>query len=131
MLDVTQKLERRVYEPNETIINRDERVDQFFMIEDGDVDIVLQGRRRDDTVLARLGSGAYFGEIELMRGGKSVANVRASEGTPVTLLTLARSDFDLMLAESPLTQDAITSVVQERLKEHKSVDRRKKWRLFK
>ena len=130
MLDITQKLVRRVYQPGENIIRWDERVDHFFMIESGEVDIVLQGKRRDDVLLARLGAGDYFGEIELMRGGKSVANVRAGENGPVELLTLARSDFNHMLDESPLTQEAISRVVQERLKEHKTVDRRGKWRLF-
>ena len=57
MLEITKKLERHVYQPNETIIRRDERVDYFFMIENGEVDVVLQGRSREDTVLARLGTG--------------------------------------------------------------------------
>jgi hypothetical protein len=35
-----------------------------------------------------------------------------------------------MLDESPLTQEAISSVVQERLKEHKTADRRGNWRLL-
>jgi CRP-like cAMP-binding protein len=130
MLWVTQQMERRVYQPNETIIRRDERVDNFFMIESGEVDIVLQGKRQDDTVLACLDRGDFFGEIELIRGGKSIANVRASEEMPVELLALSRADFNRMLDESPLTQEAISRVVQERLKEHKSVDRRTKWRLF-
>lgn len=130
MLAITQKLERRNYQPGENIVRWDERVDHFFMIESGEVDIVLQGKRRDDVLLARLDAGDYFGEIELMRGGKSVANVRASENGPVELLTLSRTDFNQMLDESPLTQEAISGVVQERLKEHKTADRRGKWKLF-
>jgi ABC-type lipoprotein export system ATPase subunit len=130
MLWVTQKMERCVYGPNETIIRRDEPVDYFFMIEKGEVDVILQGKRRDDSVLARLGAGDFFGEIELMRGGKSIANVRASAERPVELLALSRADFNHMLDESPLTQEAISRVVQERLKEHKTTDRRSKWHLF-
>ncbi len=130
MLDITKKLERRVYQPGENIIRRDERVDFFFMIEHGEVDIVLQGKRRDDSLLARLGPGDYFGEIELVRGGKSIANVRAAAESPVELLALSRPDFNQMLDESPLTQEAISSVVQERLREHKTADRRGSWRLF-
>ncbi len=130
MLEITQKLERCVYQPGENIIRRDERVDYFFMIESGEVDIVLQGKRRDDALLARLVSGDFFGEIELVRGGKSIANVRAAAEGPVELLALARADFNQMLDESPLTQEAISSVVQERLREHKTADRRGSWRLF-
>ncbi len=130
MLGITRTLERRVYQPGENIIRRDEHVEHFFMIEHGEVDIVLQGKRRDDELLARLGPGDYFGEIELVRGGKSIANVRAAVEGPVELLALSRADFNQMLDESPLTQDAISNVVQERLKEHKAVDRRKKWKLL-
>lgn len=130
MLDVSQKLERRVYQAGETIIRRDEHVGYFFMIDRGEVDIILQGKRRDDTVLARLNSGDFFGEIELLRGGKSIANVRAAVETPVELLALPRTEFNKMLDESPLTQEAISNVVQERLKEHKAVDRRGNWKLF-
>jgi ABC-type lipoprotein export system ATPase subunit len=130
MLWVSQRMERRVYQPNEDIIRRDEPVGHFFMIEHGEVDIVLQGKRRDDSLLACLGPGDFFGEIELIRGGKSIANVRAAPEGPVELLTLSRSDFNQMLDESPLTQEAISRVVQERLKEHKEVDRRKKWKMF-
>jgi len=130
MLEITRKLERRVYQPNETIIRSDERVDNFFLIERGEVDIILQGRNRDDTLLARLDDGDFFGEIELMRGGRSIANVRAAPDGPVELLVLSRTDFNQMLDESPLTQEAISNVVQDRLQEHKSADRRKKWKLF-
>lgn len=131
MMEVTRKLERRVYQPGENIIRRDEHVEYFFMIESGQVDVILQGARRDDEVLARLDVGDFFGEIELIQGGRSIANVRAASEGPVELLALPRPDFNHMLEESPLTQDAISHVVHERLKEHKAVDRRsKKWNLF-
>lgn len=131
MLDITRKSRRLVFQPGESIIRRDERVDNFFMIESGAVEVVLQGKRRDDTLLARLNPGDYFGEIELLRGGKSIANVRAEENEPVELLALPRADFNRMLDESPLTQEVISRVVQERLKEHKAIDRRKRRRIFK
>jgi len=130
MLAITRKMERLVYQPGENIIRRDEHVEFFFMIECGEVDIVLEGKRRDDALLARLGPGDYFGEIELVRGGKSIANVRAAAEGPVELLALSRADFNQMLDESPLTQEAISNVVQERLKEHKAIDGRKNWKLF-
>ena len=128
MLEVTQKLERRIIEPGETIIHRDHPVEAFFMIERGMVNVVLQGRREKDISLARLREGEFFGEVELVRGGSSIANVRAYRDGPVTLLALSRTDFNHMLEQSPLTQESISAVVQERVKMNKSADRRK-WRL--
>jgi ABC-type lipoprotein export system ATPase subunit len=128
MLEITQKLERRVIEPGESIIHRDQPVDAFFMIESGMVNVVLQGRRKNDIDLARLGAGEFFGEVELVRGGKSIASVRAYNDGPVELLALSRADFNHMLEQSPLTQESISAVVQERVKLNKAADRRK-WRL--
>jgi len=130
MLEITQKLERRIIEPGETIIQRDQPVEAFFIIEKGMVNVVLQGRRKDNINLARLGEGEFFGEVELVRGGMSIANVRAYKDGPVELLALSRADFNHMLDQSPLTQESISAVVQERVKLNKSADRRK-WRLGK
>ncbi len=127
MLAVTQKSQRLYFGAGQTILRRDDHVDHFFMITRGDVDVVLQGRDRKDVTVARLVQGQYFGELELMRGGKSVANVRASPDGPVELLALPRNEFDQLLAESPITEDTIARIVQHRLKENQSVDRRGRW----
>jgi CRP-like cAMP-binding protein len=68
--------------------------------------------------------GQYFGEVELVRGGKSIASVRASGDSQVELLALTRADFHQLLKESPLTEEAIGRMVQHRLEENKSTDRR-------
>jgi hypothetical protein len=46
----------------------------------------------------------------------------------VDLLALSRVDFKWLMAESPLTEDAISKMVGERLEERKRADRRKKTR---
>jgi len=93
---------------------------------------MLKMKRISETYDMRVftDEGDYFGDIELVRGGKSIANVRAGPEGPVELLLLSREHFNHMLAESPLTQEAISNMVQERLKEHKVVNRRSRRRLF-
>lgn len=132
MLAVTRQVERRSYHPNQPILRRDEHVDMFFMIERGEVEIVLQGKNRQDVTVARLGPGEYFGEVELLRGGKSIAAVRAASESPVEVLTLPRNEFCQLLKESPLTEEALGRIVQSRLQENKSTDQRGKgWWPFK
>jgi|GEM_PF-2855475 len=100
----------------------------FFMIERGEVEIVLQGKNRQDTTVARLEPGEYFGEVELLRGGKSIAAVRAAPESPVEVLLLPRDEFCQLLKESPLTEESLGRIVQSRLQENKSTDRRvKRW----
>src|SRR5512134_784117 len=78
MMEFSKLAEERTYPPNITIMPRNEHVEYFFMIRKGEVEVVLYDRRNQETVISRLGPGEFFGEIELLRGGKSIANVRAS-----------------------------------------------------
>ncbi len=130
MMAVSRQAERVSFPPLHTIIRRGEHVDNFYMIARGEVDVVLQGKRKEEAVVARLSAGDFFGEIELMRGGKSIANVRAGPNAPVELLALPRDEFLRVVRESPLTEEALGKIVQHRLKENKATDRRRKLRLF-
>ena len=93
MLEVTRQLEHFTYQPNNTILQQGQHVDFFFMVESGVVEVVLLGRRREDVTVARLGPGEFFGEIELLRGGKSIASIRAGSDGPVELVALHRDQF--------------------------------------
>ncbi|MFN8414348.1 MAG: ATP-binding cassette domain-containing protein [Anaerolineales bacterium] len=123
MLEFTKISEKRFYQPGESIISRNEAVNHFFMIKRGEVDVVLQNNDNKETVLSRLGVGEFFGEIELMSGGKSIANVRAGD-KPVEVLVLPRADFERVMNESPITAEAVKQIVQKRLEAQKIADKR-------
>jgi len=123
MLEFTRIVEERFYQPNETIISRDQHVDQFFMIRKGQVEVVLLDEKNKEYIVSRLNPGEFFGEIELLRGDTSIANVRAGSN-PVEVLTLPRADFLRVLQESPITAEALGKVVQQRLDEQRIADRR-------
>jgi len=90
------------------------------------VEIVLLDKKKEDVVVARMMPGQYFGDVELLRGGKSIASVRAAPESNVELLALAHKDFVDLLKESPLTEEALARIVQSRVQENASVDRRNK-----
>ena len=94
------------------------------MIHKGEVEVVLQDRKNLETVISRLVPGEFFGEIELLRGGKAIANVRASSEGPVEVLTIPREDFRRVMAESPITAEALAKIVQQRLEVHRAADSR-------
>jgi len=123
MLEFTKRAISRVYHPNETIISLNQSVDQFFMIREGEVEVVLQDNDDKAVVLSRLGAGDYFGEIELLRGGLSIASVRAGE-QPVETLALRRADFLSVIEQSPITAEAIGKIVEKRLETYRIADRR-------
>jgi ABC-type lipoprotein export system ATPase subunit len=123
MLEFTKIAESHVYQPNETIISRDQSIDHFFMILEGEVEVVLQEKEKQETILSRLHSGEFFGEIELLRGGKSIANVRAGN-KPVHVLNIPRADFLRVMQESPVTAEALGKIVQKKLEAQHIADPR-------
>lgn len=125
MLEFTKLAQTRKYQPNETIISRDQSVDYFFMIRNGEVEVILQDKENKEYVLSRLQPGEFFGETELLRGGKSIGNVRAGN-KPVEVVVIPRADFMRVMNESPITVEAISKTVQRRLEAHKIEDHRAK-----
>ena len=124
MMEFTKIVETQTFPARTTIISRDEHVEKFFMIYKGEVEVVLQDRKQNETIVSRLTPGEFFGEIELMKGGKSIANVRAWADGPVELLTIKREDFKRVMDQSPITAEAVGKIVQERLDAHRAVDSR-------
>jgi len=125
MMEFSKLVEERTYPANITIIPRNEHVEHFFMIHRGEVEVVLQDRRNKEIVISRLKPGEFFGEMELLRGGKSIANVRAGAHGPVEVLTIKREDFKRVIDQSPITAEAIGKIVQQRLEAHRAADSRK------
>jgi ABC-type lipoprotein export system ATPase subunit len=124
MLEVTRQLEHFTYQPDSAILQQGQHVDYFFMVVSGVVEVVLCGRKRENVTVARLGAGEFFGEIELLRGGQSIACIRAASDEPVELVALHRDRFVELLRESPLTEETIGKLVQLRLEENRAADRR-------
>jgi len=124
MLEFTKIAAEHVYQPGESIIVRNQPVERFFMIRKGQVDVVLLDERNQEYVVSNLGRGEFFGEVELMRGGMSIANVRAGGSQPVEVVYIPRADFVRVIEESPITAEAIGKIVQERLEQKRIADNR-------
>ena len=128
MLDATRQLELITYPPKSNILQAGDNIDYFFMVKSGTVEVVLKSdpKIEDGVVVARMGPGQFFGEIELIRGGLSLACVRVTPEAPVELVTLHRAAFQKLVSESPLTEEAIGRIVQMRLAENRTADPRRK-----
>ena len=113
--------------PGGMIIRKGQNVDYFFIVVRGQVEVVLESSKRPEVTLGQLGPGEFFGEIELIHGGDSLASVRAAPDGPVELVALPHKDFAEMLVGSPLTEEALSRIVQARLAQNRSADRRTGW----
>ena len=122
MLEVTKQANKKEFAPGTTIIRQGEAVEYFFMVESGQVEIVVNHNLSNEMSLACLGAGQFFGEIELTQKRESIASVRAaSRGAKVALLS--KSEFYKLIDGSPLTRNAIQDEAKNRLAEN---ERRRK-----
>ena len=118
MLAATQSAQKQKVAPGETILQQGQAVDHFFMIVSGDVDIVVKNKYSKELLLARLGTGQFFGEVELTQGGSSIASVQgASNGAELALLP--RKIFYELIDGSPLTRSTLQEIAATRLAENK------------
>ena len=78
----------------------------------------LKASNGEEFIVARMGPGQYVGEIELLRGGNSIATVRASAEEAVKVAALDPEEFAGLIAESEAARAAIGQVAQERLAEN-------------
>jgi hypothetical protein len=86
---------------------------QFFVIAQGQVEVLSKGAHGSDLRIALLTDGEYFGEIELLTNRTSDVTVRTI--TPCTLLTLSRKELDAILSESPSLRAEFKKAVDEHL----------------
>ena len=89
---------------NKLIVEGEDR-SKFFIIAQGQVEVLSKGVHGSDLRIALLTEGEFFGETDLVSDKPSDVTVRTI--TPCILLTLSRKDLDAVLAELPNLQRGI------------------------
>ena len=117
MLEITKSAARKTYQPGEVILEIGQSVRNLYLIASGSAE-VMKKNGGGLKPLARLHKDEFFGEIELLRGGESLACVRASDESPVEALVVNGDDFLRIVKESPIAADALAKIVEARLQEH-------------
>jgi CRP-like cAMP-binding protein len=98
-----------------------EDLSKFFIIAQGQVEVLSKGVHGSDLRIALLSEGEFFGETDLVSDKPSDVTVRTS--TPCVLLTLSRKDLDAVLAESPNLQDDFKKAIDEHLELRSTLNR--------
>lgn len=98
-------------EPGQVIFRQGEEGDCAYFIHDGEF-AVIREENGTETVLARLSTGQYFGEMALIGNAARNATVRAV--TPARVAILGKQNFLTMLSLMPRTQEDIMKTVNER-----------------
>lgn len=94
------------YAAGEIIIRQGEPGGRFYIVTDGEVEVVREEPGGTETPLARLGPGRFFGEAALLRATRRNATVRAL--TDVGVLTIARRDFAALAEHLPWFRETLS-----------------------
>ena len=110
LVRVTRQVSRQTFAPGETIIHAGAPPENFYMITDGEVEVHLRTPNGEEFIMARRGKGQYIGEIELLRGGNSIATVA---GAPLPSPD-ALVDFDVVqkLDAAPAADRELIALLQ-------------------
>jgi hypothetical protein len=95
------------FSPGEEVITQGEPGDRFYLIEEGQVEVLEDGRFRRNE-----GPGECFGEIALLRDVPRTATVRTTQ--PTTLLALERDHFISAVTGHQRSHQLAHTVVDDR-----------------
>ncbi|MBZ0187391.1 MAG: FAD-dependent oxidoreductase, partial [Candidatus Obscuribacterales bacterium] len=110
--DRSRSVSRAFYAPGNYIFRQNDPANDFFVIEQGEVDILIMNEKNGhEDLVAILGAGDFFGEAALVTNRPRNASVRAR--TNVLVVTMGRGLFSEMSALTPL-RDAIAKAVRRR-----------------
>jgi NADH dehydrogenase len=118
--DPSSKVSRAFYSCGDYIFKQGDAAVDFFMIENGEVEVLQAKEDAAPDVVAVLGPGDFFGEAALLDNRSRNASVRAR--SDVEIVVMGRGVFtQISIALSPL-RDAVAKAVKRRGLPPKSLD---------
>ena len=106
-----------VHEEGHEIIKQGDVGDTFYLLLDGQVDILVKDERGGDVLVNQLGRGSFFGEMALMGTKRRNATVRVSRGHPAKLIELGVGEFDQLEDSSEIFKTQVYHAAGKRKKE--------------
>lgn len=91
---ILKNTEPIIYQEGHEIIKQGDVGDRFYLLLDGQVDILVKDERGGEVLVNQLSRGSYFGEMALMGNKRRNATVRVSKGGSAKLIELGVREFD-------------------------------------
>lgn len=119
-LALCSRLERMVVPTGEVIVEQNVSGDSMFAIAEGEVEVVrldeISGTSKREHLLARLGPGAFFGEMSLVSSAPRAAQVRAA--TTCVLLRAHKEALEELATSQPQIGDVLVAFCHARMLEN-------------
>jgi NADH dehydrogenase len=109
----TDRVTHAHYQPGDYIIRQGDLPTNFYVVEQGEVEVVRTTPKvPDGEVVAVLGPGSFFGEKALLNNEPRVASVRAR--TPLEVLVLGKNVFTQISQALVPLRDALAQALNRR-----------------
>jgi phosphoserine phosphatase RsbU/P len=117
---LAESLTQREYPAGTILVQENHPATRFFIVLDGEVEIIKAFDTTDERQLAIRKAGTFIGEMGLLsEDGLHTASVRAH--TPIALLELTRDDFDALLHRRPSMAYDMVRTLTRRLNESENL----------
>ncbi len=113
--DLRKTVITRVYPANTIVVRQGDPADAMYIVQSGQVNVVLTNDDGDEVPLATLSAGEYFGEMALIDTEPRSATVATLEETE--LLILPRAGFEQVLTHYPVVAAHLLREMSRRLRE--------------
>jgi ABC-type lipoprotein export system ATPase subunit/CRP-like cAMP-binding protein len=113
------------YQAGHDIIKQGEVGEDFYVLLEGQVDILVHDAHGVETVVNQLGRDSYFGEMALMGDKRRQATVRVSQGSLAKVVELTAEDFEQLKQSSEEFKQHVHGSVGTRKQQLESRSRQK------
>ena len=114
---ILKDVEPGIFQDGQDIIKQGDVGETFYLLLDGQVDILVKGEHGSETLVNQLSPGHYFGEMALMGNKRRNATVRVSKGHSAKLLELSAQEFEQLKEASEHFKTHVHRAAGKRKKE--------------
>ena len=115
LIAAAARLAHERYPAGATIIREGDAADRFYILTEGEVEVVKEQAGAEPKLVATLSAGEYFGEIGILQGVRRTATVRASARSAVEVSSLDRETFLAVVRDADLTSAEISRLLRWRI----------------
>ena len=113
---IVERLKFKPFDGDEVICKTGDPGDKMYIIISGKVKVVVHSQESgEDTVIANLASGDYFGEMALLTGEPRSATIVTE--MPSEMFILSKTDFDVIVERYPSITLSMGKIMSQRLRD--------------
>ncbi len=114
LAEVARRVHPQLYPSGASIIHQGETGDQFYILLEGQADVLIEAAGGGPVLVDRLGPGNYFGEMALLGDGIRAATVKAGGESGAKVVALDNQAFNALVNDSRRLREELMQIIEER-----------------